>query len=114
MPMQLRKIERSTRQKLLKHRRHIQKARQVRPLLPHPRFGLVPTYIRLTRSWLYLVAVIDWYSRYIVNWALDDTQPLCLGRVRSNSPVAASQSVRLASSRPTATVRPSGLSAMCW
>ncbi len=31
------------------------------------------TYIRLKRGWMYLVAVIDWYSRYIVSWELDQT-----------------------------------------
>ena len=31
------------------------------------------TYIRLKRGWMYLVAVIDWYSRYIVSWRLDQT-----------------------------------------
>lgn len=31
------------------------------------------TYIRLRVGWLYLVAIIDWFSRYVVNWRLDDT-----------------------------------------
>jgi len=31
------------------------------------------TYIRLKHGWMYLVAVIDWYSRYIVSWELDQT-----------------------------------------
>jgi putative transposase len=31
------------------------------------------TYIRLARGWLYLVAIIDWFSRYVVSWELDDT-----------------------------------------
>lgn len=26
------------------------------------------TYIRLHRGWLYLVAIMDWYSRYVVAW----------------------------------------------
>ena len=28
------------------------------------------TYIRMARSWLYLVAVIDWFSRYVLSWRL--------------------------------------------
>lgn len=28
------------------------------------------TYIRMARSWLYLVAVIDWSSRYVLSWRL--------------------------------------------
>ena len=35
--------------------------------------GIDITYIRLQPGWLYLVAVIDWYSRFIVGWELDDT-----------------------------------------
>lgn len=31
------------------------------------------TYIRMGRSHMYLTAVIDWYSRYIVGWELSDT-----------------------------------------
>lgn len=28
------------------------------------------TYIRMARSWLYLVAVMDWFSRYVLSWRL--------------------------------------------
>lgn len=31
------------------------------------------TYIKMGRSHMYMTAVIDWYSRYIVGWALSDT-----------------------------------------
>jgi putative transposase len=31
------------------------------------------TYIPIQRSWLYLTAIIDWYSRYVVAWMIDDT-----------------------------------------
>jgi putative transposase len=34
------------------------------------------TYIPLVAGWMYLVAVLDLYSRYIVSWALDDTLEL--------------------------------------
>ena len=38
------------------------------------------TYIRLRAGWLYLVAVLDWFSRYVVSWELDQTlaQPFVL------------------------------------
>src|SRR5205814_6302862 len=26
------------------------------------------TYIRLTRGFIYLVAIIDWFSRYVLSW----------------------------------------------
>jgi putative transposase len=31
------------------------------------------TYIRLKRGFIYLTAIIDWYSRCVVAWELDDT-----------------------------------------
>lgn len=40
---------------------------------PNHVWGIDITYIRLQRSWMYLVAVIDWYSRYVVSWELDQT-----------------------------------------
>lgn len=36
-------------------------------------WGTDITYIRLTRGWMYLVAIMDWYSRYIVSWELSDS-----------------------------------------
>jgi putative transposase len=32
------------------------------------------TYIRLVQGWMYLVAILDWFSRYIVSWAISTTQ----------------------------------------
>jgi len=44
-------------------------------LIDHPNqvFGIDITYIRLRGGWLYMVAVLDWYSRYVVAWELDQT-----------------------------------------
>lgn len=39
---------------------------------PNHIWGIDITYIRLRDGWLYLVAVLDWYSRYVVSWQLDD------------------------------------------
>ncbi len=39
-------------------------------------WGCDITYIRLRSGWLYLVAIIDWYSRYVISWALDETLEL--------------------------------------
>jgi len=36
-------------------------------------WGIDITYIRLPAGWLYLVAVLDWYSRRIISWALSQT-----------------------------------------
>jgi len=35
-------------------------------------WGTDITYIRLKDTWLYLVAIIDWFSRYVVSWELSD------------------------------------------
>lgn len=40
---------------------------------PNHVWGIDITYIRLHHGWLYLVAVLDWYARYIVSWELDQT-----------------------------------------
>jgi putative transposase len=40
---------------------------------PNQVWGIDITYIRLLQSWMYLVAIIDWYSRYVVSWELDDS-----------------------------------------
>jgi putative transposase len=40
---------------------------------PNQVWGIDITYIRLVGGWMYLVAVLDWYSRYVVSWELDQT-----------------------------------------
>ena len=47
--------------------------RNVRATFPNHVWGIDITYIRLQQGWMYLVAVLDWYSRYIISWQLDDT-----------------------------------------
>ncbi len=36
-------------------------------------WGIDITYIRMADGWLYLVAVLDWFSRYIVSWELSQS-----------------------------------------
>ena len=43
---------------------------------PNHIWGIDITYIRLPGGWLYLVAVLDWYSRRILSWALSQTLEL--------------------------------------
>ena len=43
---------------------------------PNHVWGIDITYIRLRHGWLYLVAIIDWYSRYVVTWEWSDTLEL--------------------------------------
>ncbi len=42
----------------------------------HHVWGIDITDVRLQAGWLYLVAVLDWYTRYVVAWALDQTLEL--------------------------------------
>ena len=39
-------------------------------------WGIDITYIRLETSGMYLVAILDWHSRYVVSWELDQTLEL--------------------------------------
>lgn len=47
--------------------------RGVRSAYPNHIWGIDITYIRLLGGFMYLVAVLDWHSRYIVSWELDQT-----------------------------------------
>lgn len=47
--------------------------RGVKSAYPNHIWGIDITYIRLNRSWMYLVAVLDWFSRFIVSWELSET-----------------------------------------
>uniref|UniRef100_UPI001F010822 IS3 family transposase n=1 Tax=Alicyclobacillus tolerans TaxID=90970 RepID=UPI001F010822 len=69
----------------LQHKIYPYLLRNVTPNHPNHVFGIDITYIRLKHGWMYLVAVIDWYSRYIVSWQLSDTLelPFVLTAVRS-------------------------------
>jgi putative transposase len=48
-------------------------SRTVSAAYPNHVWGIDITYIRLQHGWLYLVAVLDWFSRYVVSWQMDDT-----------------------------------------
>ncbi len=56
-------------------------------------WGIDITYIRMPKSWMYLVAILDWYSRYVVSWQLDDSLEIDF--------VLAAVDQALARSRPT-------------
>jgi putative transposase len=45
----------------------------VKASMPNHIWGLDITYIRLRRGWMYLIAILDWYSRYVVSWELDQS-----------------------------------------
>jgi putative transposase len=47
--------------------------RNITASYPNHIWGTDITYIRLQKGWLYLVAYIDWFSRYVLSWELDHT-----------------------------------------
>ena len=52
---------------------------------PNHIWGTDITYIRLQKGFCYLVAIIDWFSRYVVHWELSPTLeiPFCLDNVKA-------------------------------
>jgi putative transposase len=40
---------------------------------PNQVWGIDITYIRLLGGWMYLVAILDWFSRYVVGWELEQS-----------------------------------------
>ena len=47
------------------------------------------TYVRMRRGFLYLVAIQDWYSRYVLSWELSNTLDgaFCLLALESSTPI---------------------------
>lgn len=55
------------------HRVYPYLLRHVTAAYPNHIWGVDITYVRMRGTWLYLVAILDWFSRYVVSWALDDS-----------------------------------------
>ena len=55
------------------HRVYPYLLRNVTAAHPNHIWGVDITYVRVRGSWLYLVAILDWFSRYVISWALDDS-----------------------------------------
>jgi putative transposase len=58
------------------HRIYPYLLRGVTAAYPNHVWGIDITYIRLRGTWLYLVAVLDWFSRYVVSWELSESLSL--------------------------------------
>jgi putative transposase len=50
--------------------------RHITSASPNHIWGIDSTSIRLQAGWMYLVAILDWYWRYVVSWELDHTLEL--------------------------------------
>lgn len=57
----------------LQHRIYPYLLRNLAITYPNHVWGIDITYIRLQCGWMYLVAIIDWYSRYVISWEIDQT-----------------------------------------
>lgn len=57
----------------IQHRIYPYLLRDLTAQAPNQIWGSDITYIRLRSGWLYLVAILDWFSRYVVSWMLSDT-----------------------------------------
>ena len=68
-----------TSQRNVEHRVFPYLLRHLTASRPNQIWGIDITYLRLRNGWLYLVAGLDWYSRYVLAWELSDT--LALGFV---------------------------------
>lgn len=55
------------------HRVYPYPLRQTTAAYPNHIWGIDITYVRLTGGWMYLVAILDWFSRYVIAWELDQT-----------------------------------------
>lgn len=57
---------------------------------PNQVWGTDITYIKLAKGFAYLVAIIDWYSRYIISWQLSETLEIkfCLDNLRQALEIA--------------------------
>ena len=53
--------------------------RHISSAYPNHMWGIDITYIRLRASWIYLVAILDWYSRYVVSWLRHEVAFVAVG-----------------------------------
>lgn len=57
------------------------------------------TYIPMARGFVYLVAIIDWYSRKVLSWRLSSSMTADFGVEGLEEPIASSRSCRKIGSR---------------
>lgn len=55
------------------HKIHPYLLRKMEIFLPNQVWAIDITYIKMSHGHMYLTAIIDWYSRFIVGWELSDT-----------------------------------------
>lgn len=55
------------------HKKYPYLLRDLKPSAPNQVWSTDITYIPLRTGFLYLVAIIDWYSRYVISWRISNT-----------------------------------------
>lgn len=63
----------NTSQATLHHRTYPYRLKDLHIIRPNHVWGTDITYIKLETGWAYLVAFIDWFSRYVISWELSPT-----------------------------------------
>lgn len=55
----------------------------IKAVYPNHIWGTDITYIRANSTWFYLVAILDWYSRYVISWMLSEymTAEFCVANL---------------------------------
>jgi putative transposase len=56
-----------------KHKKYPYLLRGLKIIRPNQVWGIDITYIRLIKGFVYLVAIIDWFSRYVMSWSISVT-----------------------------------------
>jgi len=54
------------------HRKYPYLLRGITASYPNHIWGTDITYVRLKGGWMYLTVILDWYSRYVVSWAMSE------------------------------------------
>jgi putative transposase len=72
------------------HKKYPYLLRDMKIIRPNQVWSTDITYIPMPRGFMYLVAVIDWYSRHVLSWELSNTMDsgFCLGALESALRVA--------------------------
>jgi putative transposase len=64
-------------QPILEHKKYPYLLRNMKIDRPDQVWAADITYIRLKKGFVYLVAIMDWYSRYVISWRLSTTIENC-------------------------------------
>lgn len=75
----------------LEHRIYPYLLNETTVVRPNQVWAIDITYIRLAGGWLYLTAVLDWYSRYVISWEIDSTLAIGFVMEAVNSSLAQAQ-----------------------